>query len=270
MLDAAVGVCDLFLKQGLIVSTRGRVEAEERYEAHSEGTVEEMPMVVLANDRSASASEIVAGALQDQNRAIVLGERTFGKGSVQRIFHLDNGQCAMRLTVAKYYLPSGRCIHREDDSKVWGVDPLIEVKMTPVEYAAVFRARRDSEVLRVNGKKHEGEAGGRAPAPEGGEKPAPEGTQEKSAPEGGQKARPPESGNVKPQPVPQPQGQMDEEGEPVPSAAPGEARKAEAPVEDRQLSRAIDVLRMLPVIEKFSQAQGAPAAPPEPAVTPAK
>ncbi|MBN2583866.1 MAG: S41 family peptidase [Planctomycetes bacterium] len=235
VLKGAIAMVDLFIDKGVIVSTRGRNDPEEVYRATEEGTLEDFPMVILVNDRSASASEIVAGALQDHGRAVVLGERTFGKGSVQNIFPLDSGRAAMRLTVAKYYLPSGRCLHREDDSKEWGVDPLIEVKMTPKEYADVFIARRDSEVIRTNGKKANGHGEESEEGSENGE-----GTDGQS------------------KPLSKTPG--DDDGETPPDFGeinPDESQKESDTTEvvDRQLQRAVDVLRMWPLLKKFEVKQ---------------
>jgi len=128
LLDQAVSVTDTFLERGEIVSTRTRhSEQTQRYNARPGDLTDGKPLVVLINDGSASASEIVAGALQDHGRAILLGTKTFGKGSVQTIIPLARGESAMRLTTARYYTPSGKSI------QATGVAPDIEVKPAVVQ-----------------------------------------------------------------------------------------------------------------------------------------
>ena len=123
LLSSAVEVSDLFLNSGTIVSTEGRNVVSQSWEAKKAGTFENFKMVILVNRYSASASEIVAAALQDHERAIVIGNRTWGKGSVQNIVELDGGRSAMKITTASYARPSGVSIHRFKGAEKWGVDP---------------------------------------------------------------------------------------------------------------------------------------------------
>ena len=121
LLDQAVGLVDLFVDKGIIVSQKGRTKTEDKeYDATTSATMTNMPMVVLINGGSASASEIVSGALQDHKRAVLVGTKSFGKGSVQVVLPISEDE-AIKLTIARYYLPSGRTI------QAVGVTPDIEV-----------------------------------------------------------------------------------------------------------------------------------------------
>jgi carboxyl-terminal processing protease len=175
LLETAVNVCDRFLESGPIVSTRGRVRESQRvFEAKKEGTYPNFPLAVLVSNYSASASEIVAGAVQDTHRGILVGERTFGKGSVQSILPLDGG-AKLRLTTAKYYTPSGRCIHREVDAKEddpWGIQPDITVETSYDDELGLLKSWQDERVSE-NHKESKTED-----AP-----PAPEAKDEKKSPE---------------------------------------------------------------------------------------
>ena len=127
LLTQAVRVSDLFLESGMIVYTEGRIEAQrQKYFAQKDGSWMDFPIVVLVNGGSASASEIVAGALQDHKRAVVLGTKTFGKGSVQTILPLDDSS-ALRLTTARYFTPNGRSI------QATGIVPDIVLDNTPAD-----------------------------------------------------------------------------------------------------------------------------------------
>ncbi len=152
LLDQAVGLSDLFIDHGVIVSQKGRIPSENRvYKAHRAGTIRDIPLVVLVNGGSASASEIVSGALQDHHRAIIAGEKTFGKGSVQVILPIDKDE-AIKLTIARYYLPSGRTIQAK------GITPDVivypgKVKKVEDEFAikeAELKAHLKSELEKLD------------------------------------------------------------------------------------------------------------------------
>jgi len=163
LLDQAVKVADLWLGDGLIVYTQGRDESQrQEYRAHGDSTDAGYPMVVVVNEGSASASEIVAGALQDQNRALVLGTGTFGKGSVQTVYPLEDGS-GLRLTTARYYTPVGRSIQEV------GIEPDIEVgagtRRDDPEAQRRLRERDLEGHLEHEGEGEDGGDAGDAPEP---------------------------------------------------------------------------------------------------------
>jgi carboxyl-terminal processing protease len=154
LLDSAVEVCDLFLDEGVIVSTCGKDgEIRSSYSANKPNTAvsHSIPIAVLVNTYSASASEIVAACLQDYRRAVVVGSRTWGKGTVQNIFDLEGGRSALKLTTAGYLRPSGKNIHKPKDARDdqdWGVQPDkdFEVQLPDEETEQLFRQRRQRDV----------------------------------------------------------------------------------------------------------------------------
>ena len=147
-LDQAEEVVDLFVTEGVIVMTKGRSRPEYVRRAKPEGTLPDFPMVVLINEHSASASEIVAGSLKDNGRALVVGERSYGKGSVQEVIELDGAGGRLKLTVAYYYLPSGQLVHRRKDATDWGVEPHVIVPMDPETERSIQRQQFESEYFR--------------------------------------------------------------------------------------------------------------------------
>jgi carboxyl-terminal processing protease len=160
LLTSAAEICDMFLVDGTIVSTRGRggVLYEEIKAKPGTEIDNSIPMAVIINDESASASEIVAACLQDLGRAAIVGQRSFGKGSVQNVVELDSGKAGLKLTTAKYYPPSGRNIHRTTESKpedIWGVQPNtgLEVVLDDNQRRVVFQQWRDRSDPRKSSQK---------------------------------------------------------------------------------------------------------------------
>ncbi|RMH25993.1 MAG: S41 family peptidase [Planctomycetota bacterium] len=154
LLNEAVDLANRFLSDGVIVSQHdadGRAREVQR--ARRGGTtLADLPVVVLINEGSASASEIVAGALQDHKRAVLVGARTFGKGSVQNVYDIGRGLAALRLTIQYYRLPSGRLIHRRPGMHEWGIEPDVAVDMPPARIGEALRLRQDADVLPINEK----------------------------------------------------------------------------------------------------------------------
>lgn len=157
LLDQAIAVSDTFLERGEIVSTRGRAEASQRYNARAGDLTNGKPLIVLINGGSASASEIVAGALQDHKRATLLGSRSFGKGSVQTVMPVG-GYGALKLTTARYYTPSGRSIQAK------GIQPDIElIQDLPEDLKGKVETRGEAS-LKGHIKANDGEEQAGSPA----------------------------------------------------------------------------------------------------------
>jgi len=154
LLTSAKDVAELFLPKGsVVVATEGRAGMHDRTEIKAGGGYHylDFPMAVLVNSGSASASEIVAGALQDHKRAVLLGDTTFGKGSVQSLIPLSDGGAAIRLTVAYYYTPNGRLIHEK------GIEPDVPVYLSPREWRDVLAARSYRENPEYHADREEAE-----------------------------------------------------------------------------------------------------------------
>ncbi|HAA93967.1 MAG: peptidase S41 [Rhodospirillaceae bacterium] len=214
LLEQAVNVSNVFLNQGEIVSTRGRhEESAQRFQATKGDVTGGLPLVVLINGGSASASEIVAGALQDHRRAIVLGTKSFGKGSVQTIIPLGQSG-AIKMTTQRYYTPSGRSIQAK------GINPDISVKQAKLEI--IDRPRRRSEANLRNSLKNEEESKEKV-------KESPEKSDEEKKPETDKSVE-----------------KKEEKSKPDKSKPVAKRPK----VEDYQLSRALDLLRGLSLFQQ--------------------
>ncbi|HHT9130256.1 MAG TPA: S41 family peptidase [Candidatus Brocadiaceae bacterium] len=147
LLNVAVDMCDKFLEKGKIVSTRGRDRTQNYvYQARKKGTYPNFPLVILINNGSASASEIVAGAIKDHKRGVLLGIKTFGKGSVQSLIPVGDGKAALKLTTARYYTPSGICIHEK------GIEPDIKV---PLNFAQMKALHEHLSITNIDSKINE-------------------------------------------------------------------------------------------------------------------
>ena len=153
LLSQAISIADLFIESGTIVSTEGRNSEPRTWEASEPGTFGDFPMAVIVNRFSASASEIVSACLQDHKRAAIVGERTFGKGLVQNVVDIDQGQSAIKLTTAGYLRPSGANIDRytAEDDQEWGVTPEkdLSLRMSRQELAEYAEARRERDILKA-------------------------------------------------------------------------------------------------------------------------
>lgn len=236
LLNSAIEVADMFVSKGRIVSTTGRNTPERSWEARADRTFGDMPMVVLVNRFSASASEIVAACLQDHKRAVVIGERTWGKGSVQNVIELEEGRSLLKLTTSSYLRPSGKNIHRfpnAKDTDEWGVTPNQghDLRLDDRELLALMRDRRDRDIL------HPHRNGSAA------DKDAPDkGAPDKGAADKASEAKPAaaEDNQAKPK------AERPAKTKPGPAAEVDKAKpkteKAEKPFVDRQLQKAVDYL----------------------------
>jgi carboxyl-terminal processing protease len=170
LLESAIGVCDLFIASGVIVSTHSRQDVKVT-RASGRGPFTGFPMAVLVNHDSASASEIVAACLQDHHRAVIVGERSYGKGTVQEVCDLGDHRGELKLTVESYWRPSGKNIHRGHDAgpkETWGVQPDkgYKVVVEGEEAGQLWRWRQDRDIVRPAGQPHAAPAAAAAkPAP---------------------------------------------------------------------------------------------------------
>jgi carboxyl-terminal processing protease len=153
LLRSSIMMADMFLNEGVIVSTKGRAYPEQIAKATRRQKLKGVPLVILLNRQSASASEVLSGALKDNERAITLGTRSFGKGLTQSVIDLPSGAGQLKLTESYYYGPSGRMINHEKGAAQWGVDPTqgFFVPMTDSAYIAMLNARSDADVIRLPG-----------------------------------------------------------------------------------------------------------------------
>ncbi|MCA9311575.1 MAG: hypothetical protein KDA21_10245, partial [Phycisphaerales bacterium] len=158
LLDEAVNIVSLFVDgRQVVVTQRDAAGVARDVQKTRRGPVridDDIPVVVLVNGGSASASEIVAGCLQDYEKAVIVGERSFGKGSVQNVFPLSDDKARFKLTTQYYYLPSGRLIHRREGSATWGIEPDVEVEALPGQISDALALRQDADVIEFDNTGH--------------------------------------------------------------------------------------------------------------------
>lgn len=148
VMDPAIELANKFISQGVIISTKGREKgANQTFMADpKKATLTELPLVLLVNGGTASASEIFAGAVQDYSKGILVGSRTYGKGVIQTVINLPEDKTAVKLTIARYYTPSGKCLQRDKD-KNYGLDPDILLDLTPQQEGELLKNRSKEEII---------------------------------------------------------------------------------------------------------------------------
>ncbi len=156
LLSEAVNISNLFVSNGVIVSQHDAagIMREAQRARPNMALLQDLPVALLINEGSASASEIVAGCLQDYGKAILIGDRSFGKGSVQNVYPLARGAAALKLTTQYYRLPNGRLIHRREGAREWGVEPDVVVSMTPQQINDSIVLRMDADVMPTDENGH--------------------------------------------------------------------------------------------------------------------
>jgi carboxyl-terminal processing protease len=236
LLTSAIEVSDLFVADGRIVSTEGRNTPERSWDAQKDGTFEGFPLAVLVNHYSASASEIVSACLQDHHRAVVIGERTFGKGSVQNVIELEGGKSALKLTTASYHRPSGKNIHRFPDAKEsdeWGVMPNdgFDVRLNSLQTRRLIEYRHDRDIL--IGKHARAAAGPKAASAQPSTTPDDKPSEDKAA-----DAKP---GEPEKPATPEKSPAAADDQKPT-EAEPADAKGKQSPFVDLQLQKAVDYL----------------------------
>ncbi|MDP6110870.1 MAG: S41 family peptidase [Planctomycetota bacterium] len=236
LLNIAIDMADRFTDRGIIVLTKGRSkDAYHEYKAKPGDDYSKFPLVVLVNGSSASASEIVAGCLQDRKLAAVVGDRSYGKGSVQSIFSLVDNTHKLKLTTAHYYTPTGRNIHRLEGAKAtddWGVIPDVTVKLSRDDMIALRRNSLDMEIIKRREEKKEGPEKPESDKPETEKEPKSDKPEEEEKP----KTEEPKTAPEEKQPEKKdPQTDKEDKGK--------KSKSAGKKVVDKQFLKAIEILK---------------------------
>ncbi len=246
LLTSAIEIADRFLAEGIIVSTKGRASREQVFRAGKQGTYPDFAVAFLISGRSASAAEILAGAVQDNKRGLLVGSRTFGKASVQSLIQLEDGKSALRLTTAHYYTPSGRLIHHnpnDANQKEWGIDPDIEIKSTLQDEIDLWEnwrkeaTKKVEELKKKNGKE--------------------DATDEKTPPK--KDEAPPKKEAPAPAPAPDPDDEIVPPDDVQPEKDKDKDKDAKQPKEfhDKPLEAAVNALKGVLIMQERVRAAGA-------------